>query len=197
MVKAYDPEKAGAYIRGVGPYGWIKTLEGGHVVSPGDWIIKGVAGEFYPCKPDIFASTYEQAPEPTLPPHQQRVLGESSELRERLGKLDAFILDNPAFLTLLEAEQGRLKRQSRAMALYADILAERITTCAGLISPDTSIGGLHLDEKHEQETKTNIQRGVQAVSGADDSRTRFERERGLSRHAAWRDSRAAMVGPSR
>ena len=28
--------------------------------SPGDWIIKGVAGEFYPCKPDIFAATYEQ-----------------------------------------------------------------------------------------------------------------------------------------
>ena len=40
-------------------HGWIKTLEGGHIVTPGDWIIKGVAGEFYPCKPDIFAMTYE------------------------------------------------------------------------------------------------------------------------------------------
>lgn len=40
-------------------HGWIKTLEGGHVVCPGDWIICGVAGEFYPCKPDIFAATYE------------------------------------------------------------------------------------------------------------------------------------------
>jgi len=39
--------------------GWIKTLEGGHVVTPGDWIITGVAGEMYPCKPDIFAATYE------------------------------------------------------------------------------------------------------------------------------------------
>jgi hypothetical protein len=39
--------------------GWIKTLEGGHVVNPGDWIIKGVAGELYPCKPAIFAATYE------------------------------------------------------------------------------------------------------------------------------------------
>ena len=29
--------------------GWIKTLEGGHVVTPGDWIIRGVKGEFYPC----------------------------------------------------------------------------------------------------------------------------------------------------
>lgn len=42
---------------------FIETLEGRMVVSPGDWIIKGVAGEFYLCKPDIFAAThtYESA----------------------------------------------------------------------------------------------------------------------------------------
>ena len=39
--------------------GYINTLEGGHIVTPGDWIICGVKGEFYPCKPDIFAVTYE------------------------------------------------------------------------------------------------------------------------------------------
>lgn len=39
--------------------GWIETLEGGHYVTPGDWIITGVQGEHYPCKPDIFAATYE------------------------------------------------------------------------------------------------------------------------------------------
>jgi hypothetical protein len=39
----------------------IPTLEGDMRASPGDWIIKGVAGEFYPCKPDIFAATYEAA----------------------------------------------------------------------------------------------------------------------------------------
>ena len=37
----------------------IHTLEGDMLASSGDWIIKGVAGEFYPCKPDIFAATYE------------------------------------------------------------------------------------------------------------------------------------------
>lgn len=37
----------------------IPTLEGGHVALHGDWIIKGVKGEFYPCKPDIFEATYE------------------------------------------------------------------------------------------------------------------------------------------
>lgn len=39
----------------------IGTLEGDHDVTPGDWIIRGVAGEFYPCKPEIFAATYEPA----------------------------------------------------------------------------------------------------------------------------------------
>ncbi len=45
------PNYAGFYF--------IETLEGPHHVSDGDWIIKGVAGEFYPCKPDIFEKTYE------------------------------------------------------------------------------------------------------------------------------------------
>lgn len=40
----------------------IFTLEGVHHASLGDWIIQGVKGEFYPCKPDIFAATYEPAP---------------------------------------------------------------------------------------------------------------------------------------
>ena len=41
-------------------HGWIDTLEGGHIVCPGDWIITGVKGERYPCKPDIFEATYEE-----------------------------------------------------------------------------------------------------------------------------------------
>lgn len=40
-------------------HGWIDTLEGGHRVCPGDFIITGVRGERYPCKPDIFYETYE------------------------------------------------------------------------------------------------------------------------------------------
>lgn len=37
----------------------VDTLEGEMKVSDGDWIIKGVNGEFYPCKPDIFEKTYQ------------------------------------------------------------------------------------------------------------------------------------------
>jgi hypothetical protein len=44
----------------LGPKGWyVETLEGPLHISDGDWIIRGVKGEFYPCKPDIFALTYE------------------------------------------------------------------------------------------------------------------------------------------
>ena len=43
---------------------WVRTLEGNMMISWGDYIIKGVNGEFYPCKPDIFEKTYEQADSP-------------------------------------------------------------------------------------------------------------------------------------
>jgi len=43
----------------------LKTLEGTMRAEIGDWIIKGVKGEFYPCKPDIFAATYEPVNEST------------------------------------------------------------------------------------------------------------------------------------
>lgn len=41
----------------------IPTLEGVMAAQPGDWIIKGIKGEFYPCKPDIFEGSYDPAPE--------------------------------------------------------------------------------------------------------------------------------------
>lgn len=41
-------------------HGWIDTMEGGHTVCPGDWIITGVQGEVYPCENHIFDQTYEK-----------------------------------------------------------------------------------------------------------------------------------------
>lgn len=41
----------------------VSTLEGTMCATPGDWIIRGVKGELYPCKPDIFAATYEPVQE--------------------------------------------------------------------------------------------------------------------------------------
>ncbi|MGI9485437.1 MAG: hypothetical protein ACR2RF_06055 [Geminicoccaceae bacterium] len=45
--------------RYMGSHMIIPTLEGDHKASSGDWIIRGVKGELYPCKPDIFEATYE------------------------------------------------------------------------------------------------------------------------------------------
>lgn len=69
--KYYIPDWAvKAYEDGVMFYGdignmpgelFIKTLEGAHHASVGDYIIQGVNGEIYPCKPDIFEKTYELA----------------------------------------------------------------------------------------------------------------------------------------
>ena len=54
--------KARVYINDEGDMcASIETLEGTHRANMGDYIIKGVKGELYPCKPDIFAFTYEEA----------------------------------------------------------------------------------------------------------------------------------------
>jgi hypothetical protein len=42
---------------------FIPTLEGDMTLCLNDWVIKGIKGEFYPCKPDIFAETYESLPD--------------------------------------------------------------------------------------------------------------------------------------
>jgi hypothetical protein len=51
-----ETDKDGRYVQ-------VKTLEGVMCGLVGDWIIKGVNGEFYPCKPDIFEKTYEEVKE--------------------------------------------------------------------------------------------------------------------------------------
>ena len=56
VLKAHTVE-----LDGITPQAYIETLEGQHLVTAGDWIITGVKGEHYPCKPDIFEMTYEVA----------------------------------------------------------------------------------------------------------------------------------------
>ena len=74
----------------------IETLEGVMWAQPGDWIIRGVAGEFYPCKPDIFAATYEPAePHPvdhvelftdTTGDHRWRAIARNGEIVATCGE---------------------------------------------------------------------------------------------------------------
>ena len=57
VAKNWHPERGEVYHYRAG----VQTLEGFMQATVGDWIIKGIKGEFYPCKPDIFAATYEPA----------------------------------------------------------------------------------------------------------------------------------------
>ena len=57
--KVLDTIEARTDAVGINDCRWIGTLECGHIVSPGDWIITGVQGEMYPCNDEIFRMTYE------------------------------------------------------------------------------------------------------------------------------------------
>jgi hypothetical protein len=59
----------------------IHTLEGMMTADPGDWIIRGVKGEFYPCKPDIFEATYER-------PDEQDAAARCAQVEARLQSME-------------------------------------------------------------------------------------------------------------
>ena len=60
QTKPIDPLRPAAYMpAGLDNDILIQTLEGDMRALPGDYIIKGVKGEFYPCKPDVFEATYD------------------------------------------------------------------------------------------------------------------------------------------
>jgi hypothetical protein len=71
------------YQGGPEPYLTIKTLEGEMRANEGDWIIRGVQGELYPCKPDIFAATYTPAEDSNASDTRQ-IVEQRDALREAL-----------------------------------------------------------------------------------------------------------------
>ena len=105
-------------------------------LSPGDWIIPEPDGvHFYPCKPDIFAATYEPVEETYTGPvvgspveettFAQRVEAEKAALDEKIEKLNAFLAGDTV-TSLSPNEHLRLAEQRQAMEQYSDVLHERI-----------------------------------------------------------------------
>lgn len=86
---------------------------------------------------DCFVRAALDAPKPTttstMPPHQQRVVEEKAELDERLAKLVAFTR-TPIFAGLDSAERCRLDQQAATMAMYSDILGDRIAAFPSAIA---------------------------------------------------------------
>jgi len=62
-----------------------------------------------------------------MQPRQQRVIDEKTELDDKLGKLNTFIVESPIFQSLPDDEQARLVRQHKVMELYSEVLGERIS----------------------------------------------------------------------
>lgn len=102
---------------------FIETLEGRMEASPKDFIIKGVHGEFYPCKPDIFWKTYDVEPENFM----DRLLIERNELSEKVDKLHKFI-SMEDFPQKVSSTYHRelLQRQLHCLREYLLILDSRI-----------------------------------------------------------------------
>jgi hypothetical protein len=77
----YDPDPTGHDPS----YPVVRTPNGPVRIEPGEWIITGILGECYPCKPEIFEATYErvepESPEPDRPPTEDELRAEASELR--------------------------------------------------------------------------------------------------------------------
>lgn len=96
----------------------IKTLEGTMEAKLGDFIIKGVKGEIYPCKPDIFALTYDKAPETFI----DRLNIEGDELMDKISKLQSALVNKKVPV----AEEDILGLQLSAMTTYLNILTMRM-----------------------------------------------------------------------
>lgn len=98
----------------------IPTLEGNMDAIMGDYIIKGVKGEFYPCKSDIFEQTYNRIGTPL-----DRMKTEIDDLVDRCLKLKAF-METDNFLALDNETIGLLEAQYGAMMAYSHILQLRV-----------------------------------------------------------------------
>lgn len=99
----------------------IPTLEGKMEAKKGDWIIKGINGEFYPCKPDIFEKTYTKFEES----HIGRMKIEVQELEEKYKKLHEFMVTKE-FCGLEKYQRQLIASQEMLMEGYIDILHKRI-----------------------------------------------------------------------
>ena len=119
-------------------HGWIDTLEGGHTVCPGDWIITGVADERYPCKPAIFAATYE-----TAEPDEINRLLACDELPAHLGadaRTMRGVFADLAYRVWTEGEDFSGKRPFGNSGWWSDFLESIVA--AGIAEDDESADDL-------------------------------------------------------
>ena len=99
----------------------IETLEGTMTAQPKDYVIKGVNGEFYPCKPDIFEKTYDSE----VTTFKERLIKEQEELNDKITKLYEFG-STEKFKEIDPVHKQLLVIQSGAMITYNETLKLRL-----------------------------------------------------------------------
>lgn len=119
----------------------IQTLEGVMRVNIGDWVIRGIKGEYYPCKPDIFDKSYEATQDvPSyLPEHMQRVYLELQELEVKIIGLEKFI--DKGYPGASEEEKELMDSQLGYMTKYAAKLGHRLSLYA--VSQETKVNVIY------------------------------------------------------
>lgn len=102
----------------------INTLEGVMKAMPGDYIIKGVQGEIYPCKPDIFEATYDSVPKN----HIERMEIEASELQAKIDGAQKFLdsFQEEAAPLICDEQFDLIEKQLKFMKAYLITLRRRI-----------------------------------------------------------------------
>lgn len=144
----------------------IPTLEGDHTALPGDWIIKGVKGEFYPCKPDIFGITYE--PETTSP-------ASAAPAAEQVTESDSHIT---AITSSIAVNLGSMPAESRETTRAAEgpLLEWAHTAAKRLLFPDVPLSSdveLAQDVKELAEFVLSLKQPASPAQAAPLTRTLF------------------------
>jgi len=120
-----DEERFDDYCQSVKDYGlFIDTLEGKMHASIGDFIIKGIKGEIYPCKPDIFAATYEEADKALTPSEEQNAALNAVDEMHQLA--EERLCDQFAFHDENLKKECEINDNNRALARAA-IVSPRVT----------------------------------------------------------------------
>lgn len=105
---ANRPPMATLVVRTEGSVLLVQTLEGVMTASPGDFIIKGLKGEFYPCKPDIFAASYDIEEGDIMAGHAPKTLGNCDASGTRVNVPDVKIVgDGDAWQLLCKASSQK------------------------------------------------------------------------------------------
>lgn len=101
----------------------IPTLEGNHLALRGDMIIKGIAGEFYPCKPDIFEKTYDSVIDP-----DKEIFSEHAKLPIRFDEYGGYFFDSNNNMIGEIRGWGKLQKLDNATEIQ-DAIGRHIAKC--------------------------------------------------------------------